>query len=404
MKKNEAMELIRKTVQKCIRDGNDDKINPILSDRIEHPLDVGNKAVSIGGPAVDKSYRGMFYPEQETGIAFDDGGWKDINDYFNTIYSGLSDKRLEAMVTKSTHVEGDAELGGFSVPETFAEWLMDKALESEIVRPRATVWPMKTPTRKVPKVLDYDHSSKVNNMWLQWMGEGSTGTNQNIKLERLTLSARKAGIFAKSSNEILEDGMGFKDQLGVAMSSALSFGLDYTFFNGTGAGQPLGIFNASCKIEVAKEVGQAANSVVLENLLKLFARQLDRQNAVWVVNSTTIPSIMTVSVVIGTSGSHYPVMNESNGKFSIFGRPVIFSEKVPALSSAADVGFYSFRHYAIGIRKGMALEKSTHLHFQTDESVWRLITRLDGQPTLSEAVTPRNGDTLSPFVTLAARP
>jgi HK97 family phage major capsid protein len=40
--------------------------------------------------------------------------------------------------------------GGFAVPEEFAAWLLDSSLESEIVRPRATVWPMKSDTIKVP--------------------------------------------------------------------------------------------------------------------------------------------------------------------------------------------------------------------------------------------------------------
>ena len=46
---------------------------------------------------------------------------------------------------------------------------------------------------------------------------------------------------------------------------------------------------------------------------------------------------------------------------------------------------------------------SPHVRFTTDELSFRLRVRMDGQPLLSSAITPVNGDTLSPFVTLAAR-
>jgi len=45
-----------------------------------------------------------------------------------------------------------------------------------------------------------------------------------------------------------------------------------------------------------------------------------------------------------------------------------------------------------------------HVRFNTDETDWRFIQRLDGRPWIDSALTPRNGsNTVSPFVNLATR-
>jgi hypothetical protein len=40
-----------------------------------------------------------------------------------------------------------------------------------------------------------------------------------------------------------------------------------------------------------------------------------------------------------------------------------------------------------------------HFKFQNDQEVWRIVKRVDGQPWLDSAITPRaGGSTLSPFI------
>ena len=68
-----------------------------------------------------------------------------------------------------------------------------------------------------------------------------------------------------------------------------------------------------------------------------------------------------------------------------------------------DIILADFSSHAIGLRTEISLMISPHVRFTTDELTFRLRVRMDGQPLLSSAITPVNGDTLSPFVTLAAR-
>jgi HK97 family phage major capsid protein len=91
-------------------------------------------------------------------------------------------------------------------------------------------------------------------------------------------------------------------------------------------------------------------------------------------------------------------------QYTLLTRPVVFSEHMKALGTKGDVLLADLSQYAIGLRQGLALERSGHAGFQTDETYFRAITRVDGQGTWKSAVTPKNGDSLSWCVTLDARP
>jgi HK97 family phage major capsid protein len=189
------------------------------------------------------------------------------------------------------------------------------------------------------------------------------------------------------------------------MIAGLSWGMDLAFLRGDGAGQPLGVMNASCLITVAKEAGQLADTLVFQNLTKMFARLHPAcvKNSVWVASPTTIPELTTMGVTVGVGGSLVPVMSQSNGEFTILTRPVIFSEKMATLGDVGDILLADFSQYAVGLRKEVSIDKSQHVGFSSDVSTYRGIVRCDGMPLWASVYTPYTGATLSPFVTLAAR-
>lgn len=238
-----------------------------------------------------------------------------------------------------------------------------------------------------------------------WIAEGAEMTPENITMRMIRLTAHKLGILSEISNELLRDGLGYDGQLSKAIVSAIGWFLDSGFLNGTGAGQPQGVINAACTVTISKETNQAAATIVYTNLLKMYARMPAGlvNDAVWVANQTCIPQLAALSLPIGTGGSHIPVMTESNGEFRILTRPVKFTEKVPALGTKGDIGFYAFSEYAVGLRQEMSLDKSAHVGFTRDTSHYRGLLRGDGMPKWAKAFTPKNGNALSPFVVLETR-
>ena len=170
--------------------------------------------------------------------------------------------------------------------------------------------------------------------------------------------------------------------------------------------RPFSVLNDAATITVAKEIGQPADTVLYENLTNLFARLHPAclANSVLIANQTAIPELFELTIAFGTGGSFIPVMSEANGQFKILTRSVIFTEKLNPLGDLGDIWLCDLSQNAVGLmRNGMRLDRSQHVKFTTDETVWRLIVRADGQGTWASAFTPVNGSLLSWAVTLAAR-
>lgn len=361
---------------------------------------VAASKTQIASASRAKSYRSMFFGKENKEL--DKGEFRSFNEFMSVIHSGRFDERLQ----KRAFSGQTGVSGGFSVPDEFAAWLMDNSIEQEIVRPRAQVWPMLTDTKKIPAWDGNDHSSNLfGGISGVWVGETQTSSKQTGKMRLLQLTAKKLACFTQASNELIDDGMEFEDQLGLALSKAMGWFMDYAFLNGTGVGQPLGVLNDPALITVNKENGQTADTIVYENLTKMFARiaPSSRKNAVWVANDTTIPLLLSLNIAIGTAGSHVPVLTESNGEFKILTRPVIFTEKVPSLGSKGDISLIDFSQYAVGLRKDVYIDKNNAPGWTEDMSDYRAILRADGLGTWDKPLTPKNGETQSWCVTLEAR-
>jgi HK97 family phage major capsid protein len=69
-----------------------------------------------------------------------------------------------------------------------------------------------------------------------------------------------------------------------------------------------------------------------------------------------------------------------------------------------DIAFVDLTYYLVGDRQQMTAASSTDWKFGNDQTAYRIIQRVDGQPWIKNPITPKNGgNALSPFVELAAR-
>jgi HK97 family phage major capsid protein len=79
-------------------------------------------------------------------------------------------------------------------------------------------------------------------------------------------------------------------------------------------------------------------------------------------------------------------------------------EQCSTLGDKGDIILADFSQYLLIDKGQMQNATSIHVKFVNDETAFRFVYRLDGQPMWNSALTPYKGsDTLSPFVTLAER-
>ena len=296
--------------------------------------------------------------------------------------------------------EGTDSAGGFLVPEQFAAGIEQTALESAIVRPLARKMPMTTDTLNYPIVKDTTHSSSVHGgIIAYWTEEAGSKTVGQPTFGRIKLIAKKLTGFTYASDELLEDSAVSLEALLIKLfGDGITWFEEEAFWQGNGAGQPLGIMNSGALITPFRATVSQVALADLGSIMARFDGNLYGKSTVWVANKAVLPYLIQL-------GSTYVTWMSIAGQKvpgALFGIPLAFSEHQATLGSVGDIGLYDLDQYIIGDRKGLKVDRSVEYRFNTDETTWRFVKRVDGQPLVDSAFTPKRGSTQSPFVCLAS--
>lgn len=377
---------------------------------------VGNvRRVNLDPNDTPTPARNVLYNRRAPGGKVDDAGLFDRpEDYLRAIWyrnnepdaMAIKDKLIGIKNAFGSTVPAD---GGFLIPETLRSELLRVALESAIVRPRSRVIPMESLRVPLPTIDSTSNASSVHGGMIgYWTEEAGALTQSSATFGRVVLDAKKLTGYSEVPNELFQDSIvSFGAFLSQIFPEAIAWFEDVAFFSGTGAGEPLGFLNAPAAVSVTKETGQAASTVVWENIVKAYARMLPSSmgRAVWIINNDAFPELATMALSVGTGGSAIWLNSGAQGPpMTILGRPVIFTEKAETVGTAGDINFVDLGYYLIGDRQAMSAETSPHYKFANDQTAFRIIERVDGRPWINSAITPRKGsNTLSPFVKVATR-
>ena len=392
----------------CNRSGIDDPENQKYKDSIDEALKktmlkVNPKDrpgydddIKITKAGFGKTYKEIFNKTDIPGSDFED-----YEDFLKAIKSGF-DPRLKDLGG------GVGSEGGFLLPEEFSEKIIDSSIEDAIVLPRAMVYGLKAGKGRemnIPAFQDINHSTAgISGVTAQWTEEAGEKAKTDPKFRAIAMKVHKLVCYTKSSDELVqESGIPLNDVIGGAFKKSVVFYSDYAYLQGTGVGQPLGVLNSPALITQEKEDGQTASTIVYDNVVKIFSQLAPGsfKRAVWVASISTLPQLMKLSIEVGLGGNHVRVLQEDNGKFTLLGKEVLFTEKVPALGSAGCLGLYHFGAYGILLKEGIRLESSIHEGFRNDQTSWRMVLNTDGQPTVEDTLTLLDGSTVvSPFVCL----
>lgn len=317
-----------------------------------------------------------------------------------------------------SHVGSD---GGFLIQHQFTADLVKDAFDEGVLLSRVDSTEIGANSNGLAVTYVDETSRATGSRWggvqVYNVDEADTVTASRPKLERWELQLGKKMGLAYMTEELLEDAPAMQDIYSKAFRSELAFKCDDEIFRGKGGAQFTGVLPNDTvptngpAISVAKETGQLADTIVAENVQKMWARVHPRSKmrGVWFINTECTPQLQNMQIGTGTSGTlvYMPPGGISGSPFgTIYGRPVIEIEYAAALGDLGDICFLDLSLYKV-ITKGAVREsESMHVRFLYDEMAFKWTQRINGAPKLKKALTPykgASGATLSPFVFLAAR-
>jgi len=240
------------------------------------------------------------------------------------------------------------------------------------------------------------------------LAEAGTKLASQPTFRLIELRLKKYAVLIYATEELLQDTTALGGIVQQGASEELDFMVNDDILNGLGVGGPLGILASGALVTVTKEGGQLADTVVTQNIFKMWARLHPRSksNSVWFINTDVTPQLYGLNLTVGTGGMPMymaPGSLPNSPSGSLLGRPVVETEFNPTLGDAGDVVLADMSQYAL-IDKDVQAASSIHVQFLTDQTCFRFVYRCDGQPKIAAPLTPyKSAATLSPFVALGAR-
>jgi len=301
--------------------------------------------------------------------------------------------------------------GGYLVRNDWSAALMERARTQAVLLPRC----------KSIEIggdfdgLEYpfiDETSRVDGS--RWGGvqvfrkaEAQTVSAKQPKIGRGELRLEEIMGLAYATERLIRDSTALNGLLSDGFSSEFAFKIDNEIFRGTGSGQCLGFQVSPAYVEQAAEGSQTADSVNVDNVLKMYARMPARlkPGAVWLIHSDVMTQLP--KMVIGQMPVWVPPGGLNNTPYGLLlGKPVIEIEQAAAIGDPGDIMFVNLNEYVVITKAGEGLRADTSMHvrFLFDEMAFRWVYRINGQPIARSALTPFKGsNTLSAFVGLASR-
>ena len=309
--------------------------------------------------------------------------------------------------------EGVPAEGGFLVLTDVITELLKKTYEAAILASRVRRIPVGANSNGVVLKTVDEKSRATGSRWggvhAYWAAEAGLTVASMPTFGELELKLKKLIGLCYTTDELLQDAAALEAIITQAFTEEFSWMMDEAIYTGSGVGQPLGILNAPCAVTVAKEAGQAAATILYQNIVKMYSRMWGRSrpNAIWLINQDIEPQLFTMAMAVGAGG--IPVYMPAGGLSAspygtLFGRPVVPNEHSETLGTVGDIMFADLSQYIMIEKGGIQSASSIHVKFYYDETAFRFTLRVDGQPLWSTALTPAKGaNTLSPFVALATR-
>lgn len=266
--------------------------------------------------------------------------------------------------------EGVDADGGYLVPEEYDSRLI-RVLEGENI--------MRKLGHKITTSGDHKINIASTEPAAAWIEEGGALQFSDAKFAQILLDAHKLHVAIKVTEELLYDNaFNLENYIIEEFGKALSNAEEDAFLNGTGAGQPLGLFAATGGGTVYKTVTKLTADDIM-NLVYALKRPY-RKNSAFIMNDQIIATIRTFKD--GNGAYMWQPSYQAGEPDKLLGYPVYTSPFAP--EDAISFGDYSY--YNIGDRGTRSFKQLTELFAGNGMIGFVAKERVDGKLILPEAV------------------
>jgi len=320
------------------------------------------------------------------------------------LYPGSTDPKLKAIKATGLSENVPAD-GGYLLSPQVAGGIIERMYDVGQILSRVSQDPI-GPNSNSMLYNAVDESSRADgSRWGgvlgYWLAEAGTKTASKPTFRQMELKLKKVAALCYATDELLEDAVALQSWITRTVPEELRFQVESAIVRGNGVGKPLGIMNAPALVSVTRV---DANQIDQDDIANMWARRWAGVNDyVWLANPSIFPQL--INLTIGNFPALLPASAGMQGdpSFTLYGRPFIESEYTYALGTSGDLILASLSQYQTITKGGVQAASSIHVNFTSDETAFRFVYRIDGQPLWNSALTPYDaGNTLSPFVVLTA--
>lgn len=341
--------------------------------------------------------------EQKAKEAGFEHAWEFAKAVADFVNMGIKDQRLEKlMVTKDMSSEVGSS-GAFLIPTIQNNEVLQTRGENSIIRQRARVVPMGSPSVDFPAV-DYGQGAAGKSAFfggidVGYVGEGEEPDESDPKFTTIPLKAKEIAGSVDIPNTLLRDSPQSMEALlsgSGGFGGAMAWQEEWGALRDKGGKQMLGILNSPAKIEVSRAT---PSDFTFPDAVTMATRMILSGTPMWLMSQ----SVMTKLYQMKDAANRYIWQPSAvTGKpDTLLGYPIKWTEKLPALGTTGDVVLVDWSWYLLGDRQSITFDMSRESQFKKRLTTFMAIESIDGQPWLQSKIKLADGSTtVSPFVIL----
>ena len=286
--------------------------------------------------------------------------------FWETMHTGMPQNTLK---------EGSDGSGGYLVPDTYDDRLVQALKQKNVLRQIATIIPT-TQKLTIPVSLGGENAS--------WMPENEPYTFCEAEFGGIEIDAYKLGSSILVSDELLEDGgVDLEKYIEEAFAYRIGNAEESAFIRGDGNGKPIGLIHQASVGKVTDEIGRISADDLVD--MEFSLTEPYRKNAVWVMSNDAYCRLGQLRHYRGN-----PIWSnglEEEKPMKLFGYPVYICNHMDDVTPGSiPVMFGDFSYYWIGDRGKRVIKRLVERYADHGQVAFITTERVDAKLVLPEAV------------------